>query len=208
METVRIVAVTPPGSMRRVIAGLRKELYVRWGCVSALALPPIIPLGAWPLSLAPEETAGLLASCARALRFELSVLERVAGCLYLTVRCGGLDQLKRDLESAIRRAGSGKPREAPRLVPFHHGFFLAGPDLSASGPELESGIPIPAERRFGAYDLSVLCVRAHAPLERWWDIVSWEEESAVPVKGSGRPAPGSAARQPRSITGGGEAPDQ
>ena len=209
VETVRIVAVTPPGSMRRVIADLRKELYVRWGCVSALALPPIVPLCAWPLRLGPAEAAGLLASCARALRFELASFEKVSGYLYLTLRCAGLDLLVRDLDAAILDAEPAGDRGRPvnAIFPFHQGFLLAGPDLAENLPEPGSVLTIPAERSFGAYDLTVICVRSHAPPDRWWDLVSWEEESCVPVKRNGRAAPGSAARRKPAPTGGGRAPD-
>ena len=215
MTLERILILTPPGSMRRVVAELRHELYRRTGCVSALALPPVVPLLAWRLELPVAEAAGLLASCARPLRFRLDSYARVAGCLYLGLASDapdGIEGLTRDLDRASAAAaqaalsGPSSAKQPPRLIPLSPGFFMAGPDLAATPRELALDLPIPSERAFSSYCLSVLRVCSHAPASSWWRVLSWAEEVRVPVKSSGRAAPGSAARSPRGPTGGGRAP--
>jgi hypothetical protein len=181
--------------MERVVSDLRGELYRRWGAVSALALPPLVPLRGWALAVPPAEASAILADAAVPLDVVLERYERVEGCLYLMVAAAGLDALCARIDDAARAAGDREP--APiGLFPARRGFFLAGPDLEAPVEEVGQALPVPAERRFGSYALSIMRVCVHAPLERWWELVSWDEEVCVPVKRSGRAAPGSAARGP------------
>jgi hypothetical protein len=198
VEEARILAITPPGSMERVLSDLRGELYRVWGPVSALALPPLLPLARWPLGLSGTESAAVLGEVACPLAFELERYERTEGYLFLSVGCPGLEGLRRRLDDALGVAARDPdPVPRPDLFPLRPGFLLAGPDLSCSVEEVSSRLAIPAERRFGSYGMSVYRVRTHAPPQRWWDQVSWEEEAHVPVKRSGRASAGSGARRAR-----------
>lgn len=198
VEEARILAITPPGSMERVVSDFRGELYRIWGAVSALALPPLLPLSRWPLSLSIPESAAVLGEAAGPLSFSLERYELVGGYLYLVVGCPGLEDLRRRMDGALTSAACGPDAVPTRaLFPFHPGFLLAGPDLCRSAEEVSGCLAMPEERRFGSYGLSVYRIRTHAPPARWWDQVSWEEEVHVPVKRSGRASAGSGARKAR-----------
>jgi len=197
VEEARILAITPPGSMERVVSDLRGELYRLWGAVSALALPPLLPLCPWPLALSRPESAAILGEVAGPLSFTLERFDLLRGYLYLAVGSPGLEGLRGRIEAALgsaARSPAGSPR--PELFPLYSGFLLAGPDLAQPTEELSRRVSIPEQRRFGSYGLSVYRIRSHATPERWWDQVSWEEEAHVPVKRSGRASAGSGARRP------------
>ena len=178
------------------MSDLRGEIFELWGAVSALALPPLIPIREWHLRASRGQSAALLAGAAGALSVTLERYERIGGYLYLSVSGSGLAPLLDRLDASIGRNPEGSSGDPPfELFPCHAGFLLAGPDLDVPTADVERTLGIPTERRFGSYGLSVLSVRTHAPRDRWWDLVSWEEEVHVPVKRSGRAAPGSGARR-------------
>lgn len=174
------------------MSDLRGDLFRRFGAVSSLALPPLIPLGPWCAEAPDTEIAARLATCARAARFELAGYERHQGYLYLAVRCDALEPIRRCVMGA-----AGDPAGPPRIeLPAYPGFLMAGPDLDAPIEVIrEAGLP--AERSFRSYGLTIWLVETAAPPDRWWDQVGWEETVHVPVKSNGRAAPGSAAKLPR-----------
>jgi hypothetical protein len=173
--------------MDRVVSDLRGELFGRFACVSALALPSLVPLRVWPTVGTLEEEARVLAGAAVAASFTLQGYIRHAGYCYLSVECPSLPLLRDRIETAAPGGAE------PPLVPPYPGFLLAGADLAVSVEDLARLVPLPAEARFSSYGLSIYTIEVQAPLERWWDHVSWVEEVHVPVKRSGRAAPGSAA---------------
>lgn len=175
------------------MSDLRGDLFRRFGAVSSLALPPLIPLGAWSTGAPDTEIAALLAGCARAARFELDGYVRHEGYLYLAVRCDALEEIRRCVAAA---AGHWAEGEAEVRLPVYPGFLMAGPDLDA-GIEAIQGAGLPEEKSFRSYGLSIWAIETAAPPERWWDQVGWDELVHVPVKSNGRAAPGSAARLPR-----------
>jgi hypothetical protein len=197
VDEARILAVTPPGSMERALYDLRGELYRLWGAVSALALPPLVPLRRWPLRLERAEAAAVLASVAAPLELRIECYQRVGGWLTFALARPGLDELGERFDAALGRFPPGE-REAGgvELFPIASALLLAGPDLEASVEEVACALPLPEEARSRSYGLSVLVVRSGAPRERWWDCSSWEEEAHVPVKSSGRASPGSGAKLP------------
>lgn len=180
--------------MGGVVGELREQIFRRWGAVSALALPCLIPLGRWPEEPA-VVSASRLASFARAGVFELErhVLHR--GYHFLAVRSPALEEI-RALVASERGPDPDPSGTSPSgAPPSYPGFFLAGPDLGVGEAELERVLPLPAERRFRSYAFSLLEIDSASPPERWWDLVGWEETLRVPVKTSGRPSPGSGARE-------------
>ena len=174
-----ILAICPPGSMERVLNDLRATLFERWGCVSALALPPLIPLAFLADRIDPLEFSLRFMPALGAARFELEGFARAGGYHYLAVGGEGSGALLDAVRAAVPRSGE-HPEE---LFPLADGVLLAGPDLAEE--RIGEAVTLPAERRFGSYALKLYRVSVRARAECWWEFVSWRAEAAVPVKKSG-----------------------
>ena len=184
-----LVAIIPPGSTGRLLADTARSLYSLCGAVSPLALPAHLPVAFLKRSWKAVEFTQRLYYAVRPLRCIMEGYERVRrgeeDFLYLSVEATGL----KEVYSRVRKA-AGRDllpgEEEP--YPSYPGFFLGASDLLENFPlpavpekgggsdlaRLAGEVPLPKERTFGTYSLSLLRVCSVVD-GAWWEQVSWED---------------------------------
>ncbi|MBA7681432.1 hypothetical protein ES703_89770 [subsurface metagenome] len=183
----RLCALFPPGSVEKEIAQVQEKLFKSWGLVSALALPPLIPLFFLPPDLPIPDRVKLKAAADPAFYCSTQNLVTLEGHLFWEVLSSGrLKALKSSIKQLFPRFNQ---REAPRLFPEFEGFFLSSPEIEQGFKEVITCIGSLPVIRFPAAALSVLTVdnlcsdrHRRLPGSGWWESIQWEEIIAVPLK--------------------------
>lgn len=162
-----LLAIRPPGSIVREVSILQNTLFSARGCLSAVALPPLIPVrflsGGARVSAA--RLAGGASGCFRAAGWV-----RGGAWLFLSVDSGGAW----DVLSAAA-SGTGRPGNGP--FPVFPGFFMGCGE--AGGEGAEEGLAVPA-LSFSSSTLALIKLRT-APGE-WWREVYTEIVEEAPLR--------------------------
>ena len=200
-----LFALSPPSNVARLVRELQESLYRRWGLISPLALPPLLPLRFAAPSVRSATSAALAADAAirrlaadlharlrgerapRAPRLRTAGLAVRQDALYWELT-GDAAPL-RELVAAV----SPWPSMEPPPFPAVDGFFLAlaesATDLARAAAELAA--PPPSEFPAGA--LVLLTVRSIAPeplpprtepppAPPWYRALEWAEVVRVALK--------------------------
>ena len=174
-----LIALLPPGSVEAEVGKIQQSIFAEHGLVSAVALPPLIPVA----SLLPGEPPGDLL---KTLNARVSAPYRIRlrgttawhrGFLYLAVDSGGLWHELRD----------GSPcdsDEAPTLLPGFEGFFLGCSEADSRLRELIH--PAVPETGYTSTRLARMIVEIPGPQDAWWREVSWEIVEEIPLRGRRR----------------------
>lgn len=179
----RLLAMLAPGSIEASVARLQQAVFSQGGSVSAIALPPLVPirfLEAGGSGRLPERPGQAAPSRWRASG---TGLRKHQGSLFLGLDTGGA-------WSAVR--SDDRYREGEALFPAFEGFFLgcleeqAGEDRGCheegkrpAAPELNTVIPAVA---FSSADIAILRLEV-AQSPPWWQEVAWEIEDRRPLRG-------------------------
>ena len=181
-----LLAISPPDHIEQPLDRLRERLFRRHALVSALALPPLLPLGFLEEEAVPG-LRGVLEGLRAAFPLEAGGIREEEGALFLAVDSGGS-------WAALREAiGRARPLR-PGFLPLREGFFLAclepgapPEDLlgapSAGGPPWP---PAPPLGRFSPRGFSLLEIHSEPPLP-WWRDVRWSEILSLPFRETAPP---------------------
>jgi len=182
--TLTLLALFAPGSVEAEVGRLQQSIFRAHGLVSAVALPPLVPVAFLPPPAPAAHDAGkerrallprLNAAVQAPYRISLAGAAWVDGWLYLGVESGGLWQA---LKAA---AGTG---ESPGLFPVHPGFFLGCAEAKAKQREaIQPSLPAGA---FSSSRLAVVELEVDAREGAWWRKVSLEILDEVPLRGRKR----------------------
>ncbi len=175
MPEYTVAAILPPGSMRRVVADIKRSICGLCAAVSPFALPALVPVAFTRSSPSPRAFADRLRSSLPAMVCTLGEYVVHGGGLFLTITGEGLEEARRLVGEAA--GGDG----GPALFPAFSGILLGAEDVTPHVEEIRDSIGVPQERRFGAYSVSLLLIRCRS-VERWWEQVWWEELCVVSVK--------------------------
>ncbi len=173
-----LIALLPPGSVEAEVGKVQQSVFSTCGTLSAIALPPLIPIG---FVRPATEPAGLLASLnARAsapYRIRFGGFSRHAGFLYLAIDSGGLwNELRKGIEGALA--------DDEGLFPGFEGFFLG-----CAKPDQELAVvdaPEFFDSSFSSCRLALLILQSRRSRESWWREVSWEIVTEIPLRGRRR----------------------
>ena len=171
-----LAALLPPGSVEAEVGRFQREIFSRHGLVSAIALPPLVPVAFLPeAGLRRGLLQELNALAAAPYRITIGALAWNAGALYLGVDSAGLWQQLR--ESALARV----PSEPAGLFPVREGFFLGceEPPVDAQDPVR----PHLADSGFTSSSLGLLRLSTARPPAAWWRDVRWEIAEDIPLRG-------------------------
>lgn len=177
-RTFRLLALSAPGSIEAEIGALQQAVFADHGFVSAIALPPLVPVRFLPLdgpSRLPqvpgrEVPAGFVVTVAGPGWHD--------GHLFLGVDTSGAwPGLRRD----------ERFRDGPALFPCREGFYLG---CAEAGPEARDAIRVPAaDRRFTSLDLVLVTIEVPDGDTPWWDEVRWQVDERRPLRGKVPRAP-------------------
>ena len=194
----RLFALEPPTNIQRAVQAIQEQLYSRWSLVSALALPPLIPLlfvhGASRISEGKQAEALRTAlrgqAAPRAPRLATGSYILAGECLFWEVISGGPGGTLQELSGLCLRFLAGfseaqRAREPP--FPEQTGFLLAlreqgvdlGQALSDLSPAPRLTFPVSALVLLRALSLPSIPAGAERP---WWEALQWEEALRAPLK--------------------------
>jgi len=174
--TQTLLVLLAPGSVEADVGRVQQRIFADHGLVSAVALPPLVPVAFLP---AEELMHGLLAklnaSVAAPYRIRLAGLAWRDGFLYLGIDSGGV-------WGSLRAEASG---EASGLFPPFEGFFLGCAEAGAA----QRGSILPPLPALGFTSSTLAVMRICAPAEggAWWREVSTEILEEIPLRGRRRP---------------------
>jgi hypothetical protein len=164
-----LLAVIPPGSIEREVSALQNAMFADRGCISAVALSPLIPV-AFVADGRMLSAARLGTRADRGVTFRTVGWTREKGWLYLDVESGGAWETLRD-------SVSGESRQAA-LFPVRQGFFMGCGEEGGGG--VEAGLKIPA---LSFSSCSLVLLKLHAASDGgWWREVSTEVLEKVPLR--------------------------
>jgi hypothetical protein len=170
--TVRLVAIIAPGSVEAGIGKMHAAIFEEHGFMSAVALPPMIPVTFLRQDTAATQFLHDLERGMRApWRMRTSEFAWVQGALYLRVSSDGM------WESLRERA----PAEPTPLFPVAEGFYSGC--LEAAPDQRELIRPAVPGLSFSSADLAILRISSPRGREEWWREVTWEYEEQRPLRG-------------------------
>jgi hypothetical protein len=171
-----LLALLAPGSVEAAAGAIQETIFREHGLVSAIALPPIVPVA----FLDAGPTRGFLDSLDRAVhapyRFRTTSVLRSEGALFLGLDTGGVWAALRSACAALVGVPEGR-----RLFPTAEGFFLGC--LEAGEAKRQGVLPEPAAMSFSSSTLAVMRITTPARGYRWWRDVSCEIEEERPLRG-------------------------
>jgi hypothetical protein len=174
--TLTLVALFPPGSVEAEVGRLQQRIFGEHGLVSAVALPPLVPVAFLPGTGPPRGILPRLnAAVAAPYRIVMTGLSWDDGWLYLELDSGGA--------WTALRAGAGE-NDAAGFFPVHEGFFLGCKEASADRQKLI--LPPVPQGAFTSSRLAAVQIDAAAGEGAWWRRVSMEILEEIPLRGRRR----------------------
>lgn len=172
--TVRLVAIIAPGSVEAGIGKVQAAIFEEHGLISAVALPPVIPLMFLPPDSA-APSAGLLHDLERGVhapwRMKTAGTAWEQDALYLRVSSDGMWESLRERASA----------EPPALFPVAEGFYSGCLEAAPSQRPLIT--PLVPVLSFSSATLAILRISSPRGRDGWWREVRWEYEEQRPLRG-------------------------
>jgi hypothetical protein len=183
-----LLAVIPPGSIEREVSALQNALFSARGCLSAAALPPLVPVaflkdGA-SLRLADFSGAAADGGMRHGLPLRTTGWARKDGWLFLSLEPNGAWEARvRAIEEALapailHDAPAGEQAAGP--FPLHQGFFM-GCSPAEGGGGAESVLQAPL-LSFSSCSLALIRLRVSAGEGGWWREVYTEIVEKKPLR--------------------------
>jgi hypothetical protein len=179
VRTYRLLALLAPGSIEAEVGTLQQAVFSEHGFVSAIALPPLVPVRFLP----PDAPARLLQVPGREVPAGFVV--RVTGPVWIADHFFlGLDTGGAWL--GLRR--DDRWTDGPSIFPCFEGFYLGG---SESDPGEHSAVHVPAmDRRFSSIDVALMSITVSDDGSQWWREVRWQIDDRRPLRGKHAPLSG------------------
>lgn len=195
-----LLAVLGPGSVEAAVGRVQEAIFREHGLVSALALPPLVPvafLGGGEGDPLPRGLLGRLERAVRApYRFTVTGTAWEGGALFLALDSGGVWRALKEACAAELARASELPRaselarvdESPRierdgagLFPAFEGFFLGCVEAT---PAQRQSIHVEApEARFSSASLAVARISTAVEGQHWWREICCTIEEEKPLRG-------------------------
>jgi len=183
-RTHRLLALLVPGSIEAEVGALQQAVFSELGYVSAIALPPLVPVRFLQLD-APARLPQVPGRDVTA-GFVVRVTGKAwsSGHLFLGLDTGGA-------WSALR--GDDRWSDGPPIFPCFEGFYLG---CSEAEPAERPAVRVPAmDRQFTSMDIALMSITASDDGPRWWREVRWQVDDRRPLRGKraaalGDPEPG------------------
>ncbi len=168
-----LIALTAPGSVEAELGKAQNAIFASHGFVSAVALPPLIPIGFVPDGKGQEFIAGMRKPAHSPYVFETTALAWESGGLYLSVESGGVwDGLRRELVETFG------PNLERGLFPAAEGFCLG---CWEAAEEQRAGIRVEFPNlRFSSCALALVSTTVGAG--QWWRDVRMEIIAKRPLR--------------------------
>jgi hypothetical protein len=171
-RTHRLLALLAPGSIEAEVGALQQAVFAAHGFVSAVALPPLVPVRFLP----PDAPLRLPQCPGRGVPAGFAV--RVTGPawsgghLFLGLETGGA-------WPGLR--GDDRWNDCPPLFPCFEGFHFGCVEAE---PGSRAAVAVPAmERRFTSIDVALVSIAVPDDRTDWWSDVRWQIEDRRPLRG-------------------------
>jgi len=181
MDSFRLVALIPPGSVQAEVGKLQAAIFGRCGLVSSQALPPLIPIRFIAGAVSPRALLEQLdGAVAAPWRMTTRRLSWARGHLFLEVDSGGT------WSTLAEQSRSRSAVEPDALFPPEEGFYLGCGDATPAQRDALLRDAVIAEApsaRFSSCAVAVLEIRTTRGREQWWREVYWEMLEQRPLRG-------------------------
>jgi hypothetical protein len=177
-----LLALLAPGSVEAAVCREQDAIFREHGLVSAIALPPLVPVAFLGRGLQERGEGlglprGFLGRVERAVRapyrFSVTGMAWEAGALFLALDSGGAWR-------ALREACSPETG-GPDLFPVFEGFFLGC--VEATDAQRESIRARATDASFSSVSLALMSILTPDAGPGWWREVSCAVEEEKPLRG-------------------------
>jgi hypothetical protein len=169
-RTHRLLALLAPGSIEAEVGALQQAVFSEHGFVSAIALPPLVPVRFLPLDAS--------------LRLPMAPGSAVAAGFMVMIT--GQAWSSGGVWPALR--GDERWSDGPWIFPCFEGFYLG---CAESEPVSRAAVRVPAvDRRFSSLDIAVMSITVLEDGPDWWREVHWQIEDRRPLRGKRTSSPG------------------
>lgn len=181
-RTSLLLALLAPGSIEAAVCREQDAIFGKHGLVSAIALPPLVPIAFLDRGLQEggkgrELPRGFLGRVERAAgapyRFTVAGMAWEAGALFLALDSGGV-------WGALREACAPETG-GPDLFPVFEGFFLGC--VEATAAQRESIRVQASDASFSSASLALVSILTLEAGAGWWREVSYTVEEEKPLRG-------------------------
>ena len=172
-----LLAVLAPGSVEAAVGRAQEAVFREHGLVSAIALPPLVPVAFLGGGEGDPLPRGFLGRVERAVRapylFTVTGIAWEAGALFLALDSGSVwSALREACAAEVVRVG---------LFPAFEGFFLGC--VEATRAQRQSIRVDAPEARFSSVSLAVARLTTQASGPDWWREISCTIEEEKPLRG-------------------------
>jgi len=172
-----LLAVLAPGSVEAAVGRAQEAVFREHGLVSAIALPPLVPVAFLRGGEGDPLPRGFLGRVERAVRapylFTVTGIAWEAGALFLALDSGGV-------WGALREACAPETG-GPDLFPVFEGFFLGC--VEATDAQRESIRVQAPDASFSSASLALVSILTLEAGAGWWREVSYTVEEEKPLRG-------------------------
>ncbi len=172
-----LLAVLAPGSVEAAVGSAQEAIFREHGLVSAIALPPLVPVAFLGDGEGDPLPRGFLGRVERSVRapYLFTVTETAwhGGALFLALDSGGV--------WGALRAACAPETEGAGLFPAFEGFFLGC--VEATRAQRQSIRVEAPEARFSSVNLAVARISTPASGQHWWREISCTIEEEKPLRG-------------------------
>lgn len=178
-RTHRLLALFAPGSIEAELNALQQAVFAASGCVSAIALPPLVPVRFLPLDSSPRLPQAPGREVAAGFTVRVTGPAWREGHFYLGLDTGGA-------WSGLR--ADGRWSDGPALFPCVEGFYLGCAEAGPGSLDAAAVPALPRERRFTSVDLALVAITVPDEGPDWWRDVRWQVDERRPLRGKRPPA--------------------
>ena len=162
--TAVLSAITLPSNISTEVSHLQHVLYSKYCMVSALALPPLIPLSFHPHSFSEKDFTHVVENITHGFRVTLGRLCYEKNALFISVNTKGKWKALR------RKFSSTATDEFCTILPIFEGIFLALNEKKRH----DYGLPMCNLIRLkGFHSPSLALLEIEGACQKWWSEVFW-----------------------------------
>ncbi len=182
MSELKIIALLPPSNVDRLVGAVQQDLFARFGLLSSIALPVMIPIRFCAMSAGASDFKACFDKLDGAFRITATSYRKHETSLFLETT---FDETGSQIWDLLAERLDELP-SCPAAEPFDtaSGFYLGQMENSLSPDKIIAALEKPPAFRFISFTYALIRLELDEPPERWYRNVFWEIEQSVKVRKS------------------------
>ena len=182
MSELKIIALLPPSNIDRLVGAVQEGLFSRFGLLSSIALPVMIPIRFCAVSVDASDFNVCFDKLDVAFRITATSYRKHGISLFLETT---FDERGAQIRELLAERMNGLASQ-PAAGPFDpvSGFYLGQKEDSLSPDDIIAALAEPPAFRFTSFTYALIRLELGEPSEGWYRNVFWEIEQSIKVRKS------------------------